>query len=630
MKDNDLGKASFYLLENASNGKKSLFEKLGKYSKQKKIKKLTSEKSFLGWAFDFVETKPKWKAYFQKVLRTTAVTENLETAIALHRKYAGVNFATLEGDLVGSDGIIEGGSLPKLDETLFGRKQLLENLKQEYPELEKGLNNLIQKIQEVEGKISEIDLKNISENIKILSNDVTNLEKQISQFEFEKKKADEEIEISRKQIQELVSKSNSFDIEKERMAIEIDDLNEQRNEVLNKINAGENELKDMEEAFNTILNNLNQEKLEFERIKGQIQNTHNAINRSEQNKVTINNGIEKRKADIENSKVEIEQINVEITNLNAELEKINELRKVLFEDEKEIDSRLKSLKDESAKFESSLNNFRNERQEVSDNIHSLQIKQNEIGLRVENIKEHIKENYSLELEEKTFDDLDTFNFSERTEEVNKLKDKLKTLGPVNLLAYSEYEEEKERLDFLYGQRDDLIESEKDLINTINEINETAQKLFMDTFETIRKNFIKIFQTLFDPGDEADLALEDGADPLEAKIEIMAKPKGKRPTSIELLSGGEKTLTATALLFAIYLVKPSPFCILDEVDAPLDDANIDRFTKLLKEFSGRTQFIIVTHNKQTMESAETMYGVTMQEEGISKLASVKFSEDINVN
>jgi chromosome segregation protein len=156
---------------------------------------------------------------------------------------------------------------------------------------------------------------------------------------------------------------------------------------------------------------------------------------------------------------------------------------------------------------------------------------------------------------------------------------------------------------------------------------------METFEKIRENFINIFRGLFNPGDEADLRLEESPegmlDPLEAKIEIIAKPKGKRPTSIELLSGGEKTLTAIALLFAIYLVKPSPFCILDEIDAPLDDANIDRFTKILTDFSADTQFIVVTHNKRTMEAADTLYGVTMQEEGVSKLVSVRFNEDLNV-
>ncbi|MDH7603368.1 MAG: chromosome segregation protein SMC, partial [Melioribacter sp.] len=300
-------------------------------------------------------------------------------------------------------------------------------------------------------------------------------------------------------------------------------------------------------------------------------------------------------------------------------------KNILTEEENKIENELHSIKAEASKYENQLRELRNQRQEISDKIHSLEIKENEINYRLESIAQHIRENYSIDLELKQFDDLQTFNYEETAQEVQKLKEKLKNLGPVNLLAYSEYEEEKKRLDFLHQQRDDLIESEKDLIKTIHEINETAQKLFLDTFEQIRKNFIKIFQTLFNPEDEADLILEENVDPLEAKIEIIAKPKGKRPTSIELLSGGEKTLTATALLFAIYLVKPSPFCILDEVDAPLDDANIDRFTKLLKEFSNDTQFIIVTHNKRTMEAAETMYGVTMQEEGISKLVGVRFEE-----
>ncbi len=319
----------------------------------------------------------------------------------------------------------------------------------------------------------------------------------------------------------------------------------------------------------------------------------------------------------------------QLIDYNNSLEDINseltELRKV----EREIDQRLETFKQSASKFESQLKTLRNDRQTISDSIHTIDLKINEINLRLENLVEHIKENYALELEYAQYEDLDTYNFKEQSQEVFQLKEKLKNLGPINLLAFSEYEQEKERLDFLFKQRDDLVESEKELIKTINEINETAQRLFSETFEQIRQNFIKIFQTLFNPGDEADLVIEENADPLEAKIEIVAKPKGKRPTSIELLSGGEKTLTATALLFAIYLVKPSPFCILDEVDAPLDDANVDRFTKLLKEFSNNTQFIIVTHNKRTMEAAENMYGVTMQEEGISKLVSVQFNEEIPV-
>jgi len=182
------------------------------------------------------------------------------------------------------------------------------------------------------------------------------------------------------------------------------------------------------------------------------------------------------------------------------------------------------------------------------------------------------------------------------------------------------------MEFLQHQRQDLTESEKTLVQTIAEINETAQTKFLETFSQIRKNFSDIFSTLFTEGDQADIMLsEDVQDPLESPIIITAKPHGKRPQSIDLLSAGEKTLTAIALLFSIYLVKPSPFCILDEVDAPLDDANIDRFIRLLRRFSDNTQFIVVTHNKRTMEAADTMYGVTMEEEGVSKIVSVRFTE-----
>ncbi len=373
----------------------------------------------------------------------------------------------------------------------------------------------------------------------------------------------------------------------------------------------------------------NSAKVELERLKGSLENAHNSISSANQNIDGIKNNIQKRNNDIENSEKEIEKITEELDLITEKLEENIKGKDDLVAEATDIENELRSYKAEASNFENDLKSIRKQREEISDQIHNIDIKISEANFKLANIQEHIKENYAVDINYKEYQDLETFNFDERKSEVHQLKERIKNLGPINSLAYSEFEEEKERMEFLQKQRNDLIESEKDLVKTINEINETAQELFTTTFEEIRQNFIKIFQTLFNPGDEADLSLEEDKDPLEAKIEIMAKPKGKRPTSIELLSGGEKTLTATALLFAIYLVKPSPFCILDEVDAPLDDANIDRFTKLLKEFSDGTQFIIVTHNKRTMESGQNLYGVTMQEEGISKLAAVQFNEEVHV-
>ncbi len=213
---------------------------------------------------------------------------------------------------------------------------------------------------------------------------------------------------------------------------------------------------------------------------------------------------------------------------------------------------------------------------------------------------------------------------EREDRLRYLQEKVRSLGPVNLLAVQDYEERRDRLRFLTGQRKDLEDARQSLLEAIEKINRTASELFLQTFALVNEHFQKVFTSLFEGGEAA--LLLTGDDPLEAEIEILARPRGKKPQSLSLLSGGEKALTAIALLFAIYLVKPSPFCILDEVDAPLDDANIDRFVRLLREFSANTQFIVVTHNKKTMEVADCLYGVTMEEPGVSKLVSVRWNRE----
>jgi chromosome segregation protein len=182
---------------------------------------------------------------------------------------------------------------------------------------------------------------------------------------------------------------------------------------------------------------------------------------------------------------------------------------------------------------------------------------------------------------------------------------------------------KERYDFISTQKNDLTEAKHDLLATIKEIEETAKQQFMDTFISVRENFIKVFRGMFSPEDSCDLVLENPNDPLESDIDIIAKPKGKRPQSVNQLSGGEKSLTALSLLFALYLHKPAPFCILDEVDAPLDDTNVKKFNETIRQFSDNSQFILVTHNKQTMAAVDVIYGVTMVQKGISRVVPVDF-------
>jgi chromosome segregation protein len=201
---------------------------------------------------------------------------------------------------------------------------------------------------------------------------------------------------------------------------------------------------------------------------------------------------------------------------------------------------------------------------------------------------------------------------------------LEAIGPVNPLAVEEHAEESKRLDFLIAQRDDLVGARQSLIQAIREIDGTARQMFLETFNAVQANFTRVFTTLFGGG-ECDLRLANTEDPLESEIEIHAAPRGKRTQRIHLLSSGERTLVAVSLLFSIYLTKPSPFCLMDEVDAPLDDANVGRFTRLLEEFKATTQFLVITHNPRTMQSADAVYGVTMQEPGVSTIVGVRLGE-----
>jgi chromosome segregation protein len=226
----------------------------------------------------------------------------------------------------------------------------------------------------------------------------------------------------------------------------------------------------------------------------------------------------------------------------------------------------------------------------------------------------------LESIENTGQDIDADTV---TQEIERLKEKLDSYGTVNLVAIEEYDELKKRYDFLIQQQTDLLTAKESLHQAILKINRTTKQMFLETFEKVREEFRNYFRMLFNGGD-AQLFLIDEQDPLESGIEIICRPPGKKLQNVLLLSGGEKSMSAIALIFAIFKVKPSPFCVLDEIDAALDEANVDRFSRILQEFAKASQFIVITHNKKTIVNANVMYGITMQESGVSKIVSVKFA------
>lgn len=264
-----------------------------------------------------------------------------------------------------------------------------------------------------------------------------------------------------------------------------------------------------------------------------------------------------------------------------------------------------------------LNRLQLEVQNLRDEYTGLKFEINAVGDR-------LKIEFDVEIKSILEEEITTqLSYEELQEKVEKLKNKLANFGEINPMAVEAFNEMSERYESISSQRLDIIKAKESLLDTIKEIEETATQQFMEAFEKIRENFINVFRSLFTEDDNCNLILEDEDNPLESKIEIIAKPKGKKPKSLSQLSGGEKTLTATALLFALYLLKPAPFCIFDEVDAPLDDANIQKFNKIIKKFSKESQFIIVTHNKSTMAAVDVLYGVYMQQQGVSGVSAVDF-------
>ena len=335
----------------------------------------------------------------------------------------------------------------------------------------------------------------------------------------------------------------------------------------------------------------------------------------------------KYKRNIEKGKEIIVTLNEEIAGLVEKVEKIQSEIEEYLKSKIQFEEKMNTLKADQAdcknkvfEEEKSLKEMRAENEKRTNDIFALEIKKTNLEQEEKRLVELLGDDSDGISEEDKLSETDVEIKKKRIEDLNN---KLDDIGQINFAAIDEYNEEKERYDNLFSQRDDIIEAEKTLMETINKINKTAREKFVQTFEKIRNNLKDIYGHFFEKG-EADLLLTDSPDPLESKVMIVSKPGGKKLQSISLLSAGEKALTAIALLLAIYKVKPSPFCVLDEIDAPLDDANIERFLNVLELFSKDTQFIVVTHNKKTMQASKYIYGITMEEDGVSKVVSTKFN------
>lgn len=579
-------------------------------------------------AVDVVRCADDVRPAVERLLSNVYLVSSLEEAQTLAARYPTLTFATLSGELRSQEKL-RGGSSKGAESLRIGKREELERLEAERAAILSQIQDTERAVARATESLNQIALPALEQAVRDLERRISATEKRIAQqaferasFEKETLSIDERIAFDQAESQKFQQELASVAPNVSALEASLLELNRQIERERDVVVASENALRSVAERVRQKELELKASEFEAEKLDAKAQSLElDARNAARQ--------LERLKEEIERAQEERFRLGSELETMNANLQRLyaekSDLRAAL----STVEGDCSILKSDLAQSEQRLRDLTRQREVVSQMILEFQQAIAQAQLKEEHLRAVIQAEYGAELDAKAFDDGAPFNAQEAEEKIASLKTKLRNLGAVNELALEEFEEEKKRLEFLTSQRQDLIDAEKQLRDTIDEINETAQAQFQKTFEQIRQNFIAIFRELFNEGDEADLILQEAEDKLEANIDIVAKPKGKRPQSISLLSGGEKTLTATALLFAIYLVKPSPFCILDEVDAPLDDANIDRFVRLIKKFSRDTQFIIVTHNKRTMEACKTLYGVTMEEEGVSKLVAVKL-DDIQKN
>lgn len=580
-----------------------------------------------GWANELVNYQQNLSTLVTNLLSDLLIVDSLDDARKVIESNPEARFkvATLKGELITSWGTIHTSDEQDKDTGLIGRKQRLQELQKQYNNLAEKIkhnNKEITKLEENKQKV-EKEKKSKENSLSDFQENISNVNNKLTKIQFEKENAEKTLGhnvIERQNRLEEISLAEK-EIDTLRPRIEqLADIREQVENDTHKIQKAVDGLEKQEQIMEDEVHRLN---LSVVRLKGEARNLDLEIERSEKLIQDIELNIQQRNQEIKESNTSI----IEIKKLIDENEQTVEQQYAEKDKtEKELtDAEMKyqKIKEELDQHETEVRKVRKTREQTSEKIHNLEMEVSELEHQEFTLKEKIKENYQTDLEKIPLPE--KINFQSDQEEIDTIKQKLSNLGNVNLMAIEEYEKETQRLNFLHQQRDDLLSAKETLNETIKKINLTARKRFKDVFVEVRKNFRETFTRFFEGG-EADLRIPEGEDPLEAQIEITARPAGKHFRELSLLSGGERALTAISLLFALYLIKPSPFCILDEIDAPLDDLNINRFIHALKDFAKRVQFIIVTHNKITMGSAKALYGVTMEEKGVSKIVSVKFDDN----
>jgi chromosome segregation protein len=602
-------------------------------------------------AFDCVGSDDSLKPLLNHLLGRLVIVPDLNSAILGWEKNCDLDFVTKEGELLSRHGVFSGGrGSGSASASLLARKNEITDLKNELDGLsgivsdrskEKGdfqaeQSALKAGLQQVQNELrqQEVSIATSEGELKALQNSQRVLEQKIEGVTFELNGlGDQESEGSGKRDQ-LAAEMVSLE-ERERISgRSVDEVINVVEGLRGKRDIANAELTDAKVGLASEEQLLASFKRQLDPIKLRLDELRQRVN---QRRRDIDAAAEKKtqtEAEISNS---IERIDL----VRVEREQSSQTVAKMLEQKTEADQKVE-------KREESLRSVRTELSTSQERRSQLEVELAQNNMMVENLCERMQEKYQIDLREvetEYFKTTETDSgeievlFSTADEmvaegletdwscvekKVSELQDRVERMGPVNLVAIEEYEETEERYKFLTTQHDDLIKAKEQLLDVIEQINNETTQMFKVTFEQIRENFRQLFKEVFEGG-KADLVLVDEEDMLNSGIEIVARPPGKKLQSISLLSGGEQTMTAVSLMFSIYQVSPSPFCVLDELDAPLDESNINRFIRVLKRFINHSQFLVITHNKRTISMADTLYGVTMQEQGVSKIVSARFQK-----
>jgi chromosome segregation protein len=573
-------------------------------------------------AMQVIEVEDRYRKLAEHLLGTVFIAESEE---ALEREGDG-EAVVLEksGKYVKGKYTLTGGSVGLFEGKKIGRAKNLEKLLEEIRVLGSVVNGLKADIQEkhlevigFNEQLKEQAIRQTQEDINRLTNFVFSLQNKAENLHAQQFSSQGRLEELQLSLEETIAG--------------IEDTRAQWTELVKLVADMKVKSQKAEEEYRSTEASYNASSAGYNEFNLQVTRQHSRINALKQELEFKSKQLTDLRDQIELNASQLKQTQESILESEGLLDSAERIHRELLhkkegEEKKlnEADQTYYNLRNALAERESELRQKVKEREQVEHLLSAIKDRMNELKLQLAGMKERLSVEFRINLDDiidqPRSGDVPVEDLQEKSD---KMKKRLENLGEINPTAIEAFQEMKKRYEFILEQKNDLVGAKESLLQTIQEVEATANQQFLETFNKVRDNFQRVFKTLFTEEDTADMILENPENLAETGIDIVAKPKGKRPSSISQLSGGEKTLTATALLFSIYLIKPAPFCILDEVDAPLDDANVGKFTNMIRQFSENSQFIIVTHNKMTMSTVDVIYGVTMQEPGVSKLVPVDF-------